>query len=601
MAVGVVAAAAPPGPDDADVNRIFQFFARAEAEKAPATAGAYLWIPPDTPQIRAVMVGIHNGLPLPMLQHPDVRRVCRRHGIAQILLTPNDCEIGKMLANLRFDVTDETRTAIYDRFLERLAAASGHPELVTAPIVPLAHSAYMSFPFEAAARRPERCLGAIGIKSGTPDLYAMYPPGPDGKPAFDLRDVPILMIDSAAQETVPGRWRGSPYPQAFEPNFTGAYRHDRPDNPGTDYEPRNEMIGASWDMMSGHFDMLPRNYTFVADWLDAVATARLPKQPGAPLGRLCLRDGWLMDPRVPRTGEIGPDYPPPAPYADFKGDRRRALWFPTEALARRLFELQRDEMRREVELFTVLDPHGHPVDLSEGPMAVMPDAAKLLHGDGLFTFVTHHFTEPPRICTSTERGHTSGTASRHELGNPLFPGRTTLTLSGIPVRFDANGAPVELVATEQKADDRGVTETHFTLQMARHRLAPNRGFQMFFPRLYHEGDARFAATGRTVQMSWAPGDAGQSQTVEFPAIDDVPATSPRIDLAATASSGLPVTYFVVQGPGVIRDGAFVPHELPAGASQPIDVTIGAYQRGVYEKDGGWQSTPTVYRTFRLVP
>ena len=95
-----------PASDDADVNRIFQFFVPAEAEKAPATSGAYLWIPPETPTIRAVMVGIHNGLPAAVLQHPAIRRVCRRYGIAQVLLTPNDCEIGTMLAGLRFDVTD---------------------------------------------------------------------------------------------------------------------------------------------------------------------------------------------------------------------------------------------------------------------------------------------------------------------------------------------------------------------------------------------------------------------------------------------------------------------------------------------------------------
>jgi hypothetical protein len=400
---------------------------------------------------------------------------------------------------------------------------------------------------------------------------------------------------------VPGRWKKNPYPQTFEPNFLGAYRRDRPDNPGTDYEPRNELIGACWDMMSGHFDMLPRNYAFVADWLDAVAAARLPERPGDPLRRISLRDGWLMDPRVPRTGELGPDYPLPAAYADFTGDRSRALWFPTEALARRLFELERDEMRREVELFTLLDPAGKPIDLSEGPMAVLHDGAKLLHGDGLFTLTTHHFTEPPRVCTVTEKGHTSGTASRHELGNPLFPGRTTLAMSGIAPMFDPNGGPVELVATEQKADDRGVVETTFTLRLARHRLAPNRGFQMYFPRFYHEGDDRFAATGRTVQLAWAPGDAGKPQMLEFPEVNDVPLDTPRVPLTATTSAGLPVSYFVVQGPGVIADGAFVPCEIPAGARMPIEVTIGAYQRGVFAGDAGWQATPTVYRTFRLLP
>jgi hypothetical protein len=170
----------------------------------------------------------------------------------------------------------------------------------------------------------------------------------------------------------------------------------------------------------------------------------------------------------------------------------------------------------------------------------------------------------------------------------------------IPVGCDTNGAPVELVGREVLKDERGVPETRFTLRLSRHRLAPNRGYQMFFLRIFHEGDARFAASGRTVQIAWAPGDAGRPQTVDFPPVPDVPASIQRVELRATSSAGLPVDYFVIQGPGVIRDGGFVPCELPAGGDRSITVTIGAYQRGVYEQDGGWQSTPTVFRTFRLL-
>ena len=68
------------------------------------------------------MVGIHNGLPVTILQHPAIRAVCRRHGIAQILLTPNGSEIGPvMLKDLTFDITDPQKTAVYDHYLAALA------------------------------------------------------------------------------------------------------------------------------------------------------------------------------------------------------------------------------------------------------------------------------------------------------------------------------------------------------------------------------------------------------------------------------------------------------------------------------------------------
>jgi hypothetical protein len=68
------------------------------------------------------MIGIHNGLPVTILQNAEVRAVCRKHGIAQILMTPNGSEIGSvMLKDLNYDVTDPEKTAVYDAYLTRLA------------------------------------------------------------------------------------------------------------------------------------------------------------------------------------------------------------------------------------------------------------------------------------------------------------------------------------------------------------------------------------------------------------------------------------------------------------------------------------------------
>ncbi len=570
-------------------------------EKAQANSGAYLWIPPNTPQIRAVMVGIHNGLPLTILQNAAVRAVCRKHGIAQILMTPNGSEIGSvMLKGLNYDVTDPARTAVYDAYLSRLAAISAHPELLTAPIVPLAHSAYMDFPFDAAMRKPEQCLAAIPIKSGMPDKYKFY--AADGKAlkpdaTLCLRNVPLLFISSASQETV--SW--SAYPHGYSGAVIGTYRHDHDDNPGTAYEPRNELMGECWDMMSGHFDMLPRNYQFVADWLDAIATARLPEQAGAPLKTLTLRDGWLMNPVIPTTGDLPKDLAAPAPYLEFKGARNKTLWFPNESLARRQFELLRDEPRREIEMFTFLNPQGVPIDLAHGQMATMPDTNQLPHDDGLFTLITHHFTAPFDICTAK---HGKDNTGPHTLANVLFPTKTTLPVSTLPLHFDTNGAAVECVSSESFSDARGVMETRFTLKMRRHRLTPDPGFTMIFPRVYHEGDAGFAAAGRTCQIAWVPQDMGKDvkeQTVAFPAIADAPANTRQIELKATSSAGLAVDYFVCKGPGIIRAGAFIPMEVPAHLQQPIEVTIGAYQVGQYRESGGTKPSKTVYQTFHLLP
>lgn len=590
-------------PEDSAVDRIWQFFASSGEENRP-NLGAYLWIPPNTPRIRAVMVGMHNGLPINVLQSPPVRAVCRNRGIAQILMTPWAKDIGAvMMKDLTFDVTDPARTAVYQGYLQRLAEASGHRELVTVPVVPLGHSAYCGFPFETAMYNPEQCLAAIPIKAGLPDVYNFFLPGGKAmhpRADFCLRSVPILFVTSSSQETV--GW--GPCPQAYGTYLSGYRSADRDDNPGSTYQAHAELFGSCWEMTSGHFDMYARDYEFVADWLDAIAAARLPDTSGSPMKNLLLRDGWLVDPRIPAAGPLPKDYPLPAPYLEFKGRRNQAIWFPNEKLARTQFELGVTEPRKKIEMFTFRDPAGKPISLAHGRIATMPNPAALLHDDGLFTLTTYHFTTPPEICTAKHKDLDHHPEESHAFSNVLLAGQTTMPVSRIPLRFDAHGGVCELVRSEQFQDERGVNETRFTLRLIRHRIATGAGFNMSFVRVYHEGDSQFAAAGRTCQISLAPCDVGKSpaaQTVDFAAVPDMPASVAKIELKAKSSAGLPVDYFVLKGPGVVRGGAFIPAEVPAGTTKPIEVTLGAYQVGLFKESGGVKPAETVYRTFHLTP
>jgi hypothetical protein len=595
-------------PTNPEVDCIFQYFVQSEMSKDRPGLGAYLWIPPNTPKIRAVMVGMHNGLPINILQSPQMRAVCRKYGIAQILMTPWAKDIGSvMLKDLNYDVTDPERTAIYDGYMQKLADLSGHPELITAPIVPLAHSAFCDFPFDAAIRKPEQCLAAIPIKAGLPDVYKFF--AADGKakapdPTLALRNVPILFVTSASQETV--SW--SEYPHAFGGSGIGSYRRDRNDNPGTTYEPRNELFGICWDMMSGHFDMMPRNYQFVADWLEAIAAARLPQKVGNPLINLNLRDGWLISSKIPAKGDLPKDYAMPAPYLEFKGQRNQALWFPNEKLARTVFELGFDEPRKKIEMFTFLDPEGKPISIAHNVGASLTNvqAQAMIHDDGLLTLTTYRFTTPPEICTVKDKEHLKKSDDPHSYANVLFPGQNTMPVSDIPLLYHAHGGVLELVKSEQIKDERGVTETRLTLRLKRHRIATGSGFNMSFVRIFHEGNKEFSAAGRTCQIQLSPSDVpfiknATKQTIDFPTLADKPAYTSNIQLNAKSSAGLPVDYFVVKGPGFIQNGMFIPSEIPVGLTKPIEVTIGAYQVGLFKEIGGVKPSETVYQTFRLIP
>ena len=594
--------AAQPDPE---VDRIYQYFAPSEASKDRPNLGMYLWIPPNTPKIRAVMVAMHNGLPINILQSAPVREVCRKHSIAQILITPWAKDIGSvMMKDNTYDVTDPARTAMYDSYIKRLADLSGHPELTNAPIVPLGHSAVCGFPFEAAIRNPAQCLASIPIKAGLPDVYSYFGPGgkamhPDA--SMYLSNIPILFVTSGSQETV--SW--SAYPHAYG-TYLRAYRNDQDTNAGTTYQPHNELFSGCWEMTSGHFDMSPRNYQFVADWLDAIASARLPEKAGAPLKTITLKDGWLMNSKIPAAGELPKDYPMPAPYLEYKGHRNEALWFPNEALARNQFDLGITEPRKKIEMFTFLDPTNQPISLAMGLMAPMTNPVALLHDDGLFTLTTHRLTTPPEICTVSEKDRKAHPEIPLTYTNVAFPGMTNLPTSDLPLEFNAHGGAFQLVKSEQFKDERGVTESRLTLRLKRHRIDPGDGFNMSFVRVYHEGDKDFAAAGRTCQISLSPSDApmmksAKPQTIDFPTVADARANSLKIELHAKSSAGLPVDYFVMKGPGIIRDGAFIPMEVPASATNPIEVTVGAYQVGSFKEKDGVKPSATVFQTFHLIP
>jgi hypothetical protein len=92
----------------------------------------------------------------------------------------------------------------------------------------------------------------------------------------------------------------------------------------------------------------------------------------------------------------------------------------------------------------------------------------------------------------------------------------------------------------------------------------------------------------------------KDQKITFPPITDVPKSTKRIKLAATSDSGLPVGYFVQQGPAIVEGNELVITQVPQHDPKPIKVTVGAYQVGLWQKDG-FRAAPTVYQSFSLLP
>ena len=94
---------------------------------------------------------------------------------------------------------------------------------------------------------------------------------------------------------------------------------------------------------------------------------------------------------------------------------------------------------------------------------------------------------------------------------------------------------------------------------------------------------------------------GKPQEIEFPSISDQKAAASMvpIKLRATSSAGVPVYYYVRQGPAEVDDsGTLTFTAIPPRSKYPISVTVVAWQWG-RSIDPLIQSAKPVARTFSI--
>jgi hypothetical protein len=88
-----------------------------ETQKAPR---AFLWIPPDCERVRGVVLGQHNMLEAPLLEHPAFRQTLAELGFAAVWVSPF------LGGASQFGVPV---SAHFDEMLQRLSAESGYEAL----------------------------------------------------------------------------------------------------------------------------------------------------------------------------------------------------------------------------------------------------------------------------------------------------------------------------------------------------------------------------------------------------------------------------------------------------------------------------------------
>ena len=503
------------------------------------TPRAFLWIPPNCQRVRGVVFGHHNMQEIAVYESPIFRRTLAELGFAEVWVAP------AFDRNFRFDQGAGEK---FDAMMAELAAVSGYPELTHAPLVPSGHSAAGSLPWYVSYWKPDRVLCGISFSGQWP-----YVPDPGQAPPFGDHDM----------DSVPGIVMLGEYEAANDRMAAGlATKAAHPLLPLS-------ALGCPAD---GHFVALDDKIEMMALYLKKAAHYRLPKDsPEDGPVKLNLidvtRTGWLVE----RYTDGKAASAPAAPVGEFKGSVANAFWYFDGELAKAVDAFQQKQRGKPALVGYVQQGQILP----ETPGAHHQITLKYLpEEDGITFKLTPTFldTVPPGRPESW---------SRQKAGTPIEPPRTALPITVRPIC-----GPVEKVSAD-------------TWRVAFNRssfLNDVRGQEIWLAAVW-PGDATFK---RAVQQSLMrlPGrlTEGREQTIDFPPIADQASGTDSLRLKAASDAGLPVGFFVREGPAEIVGDALKFTPVPPRAKYPIKVTVVAWQYGV---PGKVQSAEPVTREFYL--
>ncbi len=278
---------------------VFQYQVPVKTPKDPASA--LLWIPPQAPHVRGVVI-LGKTLAEPnIVVDAQIRAACAEAQLAIVYLT---CGIGSA----------DIQTVLND-----LAGASGYPEIRIAPLFFAGHSAGGPPAKDLAIKFADRCFGLMQYRGGVP--------GDANNPKYNVSpSVPALAMVGQFDE-FGGRMRDeNGRENAWEMGRDGllVFRGSHPAALGS--------IVA--EPGAGHFAWSDRNAAYLAMFIKKAAAARIPDfKPDAPDPVVCRpidpASGWLADLKA-RTFDLAT----PQPYDAYTGDKSKAQWFFDEEIAK---------------------------------------------------------------------------------------------------------------------------------------------------------------------------------------------------------------------------------------------------------------------------
>ncbi len=504
-------------------NQAFQFMQSGTLEYATGDlvkTTAYLWIPEKCERLRGLLILGENVTEHGLVGHPAIREACGSSDLGIVWCSPR-------LMSVKTLDDSAKHVSFLQQLLDGLAATSGYDEVASVPWLPMGESMHLRMVYHLLNAAPQRCIAGICIKNAVSLTLCKN------------RETPLLVAVGTAQEwfqnekDIRTTWQ--------DLVFYDTLLRERHKHPAW---PMSLLVEGG----SGHFDCTEAMARHFADYITAVAKARLPEKPGSPLRAVTIADGV-------QAGL-------PLPNAEAAESRTQTKpWYLNEALARDAQRMAAINWRAASQLPSFLDAAGKPVPmLYQGITKPVP----MVTGEDGITFNIHGGL-----------------------------------LSQIPAGFVGAGEPLAMAPGTPEVE--WICGSVAPAENGRFRIALDRTWPQgpVCVGLRHRGTADIRDVVQPGYLQLVPNSEGAAQSIHFETITDQLAGTSAVPLIAKTDSDMKVSFFVVAGPAKAEGDVLKLTPVPPRTRFPVEITVTAWQWG-RSVEPRVQTAKPVTQTFRLL-
>lgn len=504
-------------------NQVFQFMQRGTLEYAAGDVvktTAYLWIPEKCERLRGLLILGENVTEHGLVGHPAIRRACEASDLGILWCSPRFMSVKTLDDSAK-------HVSFLQHLLDGLAATSGYDEVASVPWLPMGESMHLRMVYHLLNAAPQRCIAGICIKNAVSLTLCKN------------RETPLLVAVGTAQEwfqnekDIRTTWQ--------DLGFYDTLLRERQKHPAW---PMSLLVEGG----SGHFDCTEAMARHFADYITAVAKARLPEEPGNPLLTVTIADGVQAGLPLPNAEAT-------------ESKTQTKPWYLNEALARDAQRMAAINWKAASQLPAFLDAAGNPVPmLYQGITKPVP----MITGEDGITFDIHGGL-----------------------------------LSQIPAGFVGAGEPLAMAPGTPSVE--WICGSVAPAEDGRFHIALDRTWPQgpVCVGLRHRGTADIRDVVQPGYLQLVPNSKGATQSIHFEPIVDQFAGTSAVPLIAKADSGMKVRFFVVAGPAKVEGDVLKLTPVPPRTRFPVEITVTAWQwgRGVEPRV---QTAKPVMQTFRLL-